>query len=270
MEPQDKHFGQLWQGLLEQNQRTVPRCLRSHPQPDGAAPSLCAMSPVSGATRLHLSSPSPGGPGPRDTDLLWVSFSHLRAGCQRCAVTGAENGPELGALQLQWREKGMNQGAHQPGPLLSFAYISLGLRKGRLSFKPANLFPGPSPEQWLSWIFPGFMPLIQSDPFPSCFQAIFLHFIVATWAPIAHAPSGRIFLLLALPPLVVYGKEPVVPWEDWKASLPACLGMKIPLGEDSTVYYDVWSYNFQDYSGLGLAHFVSFSLVNIQVANCLL
>lgn len=46
-------------------------------------------------------------------------------------------------------------------------------------------------------------------------------------------------------PSVVYGKEPVVPWEDWKDSLPACLGIKIPLVEDSPVSYDVWSYNFQ-------------------------
>lgn len=64
-------------------------------------------------------------------------------------------------------------------------------------------------------------------------------------------------------PSVVYGKEPVVFWEDWKASLPACLGIKITLVEDSKVSYDVGSYNFQTYPGLGLASFVSFSFVNI-------
>ena len=63
-------------------------------------------SPASSVSGLHLSSQSPGGgPGPRDAELLRVSFSHSHVHCQSCAwpATGTTLGPVLGpSLWTMW------------------------------------------------------------------------------------------------------------------------------------------------------------------------
>lgn len=113
----------------------------SHLQPHSSALSCYGISSVSGAVSLHLSSPSPGGSGPRDAELLCVSFPHLHS----CAWTMTS--AVLGPGQLLQRERAQRKGRRRNKCVLArlaFYCITLGLGKNKLLFKLAILFPTPS------------------------------------------------------------------------------------------------------------------------------
>lgn len=78
--------------------------------------------------------------------------------------------------------------------------------------------------QSLSWIFQGFCALILSNPFLRFSQARLLTFIFAILVSSVHIPKKGILLYWLSFPLVIYGKEPVVPWGYWKVGLFCPLG----------------------------------------------
>lgn len=121
----DPHRGgcEQWYRFIGGKIKDCPRCPASHPRPGGSALSGC-RSPASGASGPRVSSPSPGGPGPRDVELLCVSFPiyvtaralwcwdqdrHCTPG-HACAASGGE---EREQMNLR--------------PLLHFPYVALGL-----------------------------------------------------------------------------------------------------------------------------------------------
>lgn len=61
---------------------------------NGSAPSCYSVSPVSGTPSPHVSSLCPEGPGPRDAELLCVSFPHLQV-CHQGLCLGSCLGLQL-------------------------------------------------------------------------------------------------------------------------------------------------------------------------------
>ena len=125
-------------------------------------------------TSLHLISPFLHPP-PRPNGTRTKTSAALGSGCQHT----------LGPMLLPGPYSSYRERPHKRmslGPLLSFDYITLGLGKGKLSFKLTFLkekeklrkgfflifhgfFSGPPPIQSLSWVFWGAMPL----PYPVLF-----------------------------------------------------------------------------------------------------
>lgn len=148
-------------------------------------------------------------------------------------------GSMLEATWLQWRENVPEQAnewakvCFPDGPLLSFDYISLGLRRSKLSFKVTNLFPDPSlacagsSAYWIgpiqSSLSPRF-PRIDSTYLCHHFGAYctYLKVLPPHLVPTVHASSRGMSPWLFTPPHY----SPVVCQGDWKAS-PSSLPEKI-------------------------------------------
>ena len=127
---------------------------------------LCGRSPASGAISQHPCQSGPAGPGPRDTELSWVSFLHLHV------YHKAALGPTLGPVWLLHRECAWaNKQTHQAVVKLSLYYLRLGKEQAFfqtnrcLSWLCAFVL-GPPPIQSLSWIFWGFTSWTNPHLFP--------------------------------------------------------------------------------------------------------
>ena len=109
--------------------------------------------------------------------------------------------------------------------LLSSYYISLGLGKGKLSFKLTNLSSHFSRACSGPTLYPiffldhcRFCALVLSNSFSRSFQVLLLPLMVAILAPTEHA-SAEEFPLYSSPYSCNQEEQMLVHWEDWKASL---------------------------------------------------